>query len=209
MNIVIADAHALCREALENFIKHADQDMVVRGAGDYAGLMNLLSGKNADILLLDPHLPGLPMIEDFSEVGLVNPAMRVGLMISDMEDLNDIPHDSADGMFPKTLSSKAFLQGIYQVLAGEKFMPDSQSLLSYAETTDHSPRKSPDDFHLTQREKQVMSYLVQGATNKDVARALDLQVVTVKLHVRGICRKINAKNRTQAALIAKENGWDL
>ena len=48
--------------------------------------------------------------------------------------------------------------------------------------------------------------LVEGASNKEIARELDLQVVTVKLHVRGICRKLNAKNRTQAALRAQELG---
>ncbi|MDH5723810.1 MAG: LuxR C-terminal-related transcriptional regulator, partial [Alphaproteobacteria bacterium] len=62
------------------------------------------------------------------------------------------------------------------------------------------------DFSLTPRETDVLHYLVDGASNKDIARALDLQVVTVKLHVRGICRKLDAKNRTQAALKAQELG---
>jgi len=58
--------------------------------------------------------------------------------------------------------------------------------------------------NLTQRETEVLSYLLNGAANKEIARALDLQVVTVKLHVRGICKKLGAKNRTQAALIARD-----
>lgn len=49
--------------------------------------------------------------------------------------------------------------------------------------------------------------MVTGASNKEIANELGLQVVTVKLHVRGICRKLDAKNRTQAALIARENGF--
>lgn len=63
----------------------------------------------------------------------------------------------------------------------------------------HDPLSS-----LTRREIEVLHYLAQGLTNKEIARALDLQVVTVKLHVRGICRKLGAANRTQAALIAHE-----
>lgn len=209
MNIVIADPHTLCREALESYIRHADQNMIVNGAGDYGGLMNILYGDKADILLLDPALPGLPMMEDFTEIDLAHPDIRVGLIVSDMDSLGDLSPESAHGMFPKTLSSKAFMQGIYQVLAGERFVPGEQAMAHYANMNETGPRKKPDDFHLTQREKQVMAFLVKGATNKDIARALDLQVVTVKLHVRGICRKIDAKNRTQAALLAKENGWDL
>lgn len=209
MNIVIADAHALCREALENYIRHADQEMDVRGASDYGGLMTVLNGGKADILLLDPNLPGLPMMDNFSEIDVVNPDIRVGLILDDMDNISDIPAGSAHGMFPKSLTCKAFMQGIYQILSGERFVPDEDTYASYSVMQDNGPRKKPDDFHLTQREKQVMGFLVKGATNKDIARALDLQVVTVKLHVRGICRKINAKNRTQAALLAKENGWDI
>lgn len=57
---------------------------------------------------------------------------------------------------------------------------------------------------LTPRERDVLSYLVKGSSNKEIARELGLQVVTIKLHVRGICKKLGAQNRTQAALKAKE-----
>lgn len=60
--------------------------------------------------------------------------------------------------------------------------------------------------NLTRREREVLGFLTRGASNKDIARALDLQIVTIKLHVRGICKKLNAKNRTQAALIAQKEG---
>ena len=59
---------------------------------------------------------------------------------------------------------------------------------------------------LTPRESEVLEFLLRGASNKEIARSLDLQVVTVKLHVRGICRKLGAKNRTQAALKAQQMG---
>ena len=62
------------------------------------------------------------------------------------------------------------------------------------------------NVNLTPRETEVLSHLAYGASNKEIARELDLQVVTVKLHVRGICRKLDAKNRTQAALRARELG---
>ena len=57
---------------------------------------------------------------------------------------------------------------------------------------------------LTQREMDVLQYLEKGWSNKEIARALELQEVTIKLHIRGICRKLGAKNRTQAALRAQE-----
>ena len=68
------------------------------------------------------------------------------------------------------------------------------------------PIEDENRFNLTAREKDVLEHLALGEANKEIANALGLQVVTVKLHVRGICRKLDAKNRTQAALIAQEHG---
>ena len=59
---------------------------------------------------------------------------------------------------------------------------------------------------LSERELQVLGGLCQGLSNKEIARELDLQEVTIKLHVKTLCRKIEAKNRTHAAMIAKEAG---
>ncbi|MEO0390226.1 MAG: LuxR C-terminal-related transcriptional regulator, partial [Pseudomonadota bacterium] len=58
----------------------------------------------------------------------------------------------------------------------------------------------------TSRELEVLSGLCRGMANKEIARELDLQEVTIKLHVKTLCRKLDAKNRTQAAMIAKEAG---
>jgi len=207
MNIIIADSHNLCREALRSFLHHADQDISVAGVEDYAGLVEFLNGNRADILLLDTGLPGLSSMGNIADINLSHPELKVGLIVSDHEDMNVSSTYPAQGRFPKNLSSKGFLQGIQQIMAGEHFIPDDRTLADYSEPSAQQVQRKIDDYHLTTREKQVLSFLVQGATNKDIARALDLQVVTVKLHVRGICRKISAKNRTQAALIAQENGW--
>lgn len=210
MDILIADSHVVCREALENYIRYADDEITVRGASDYGGLMQALTEQKADFILLDPNLPGLPMMDDFTNVDLSNADARVGILVRDKESLASMGDADAHGVFAKSLPAKTIMQGIRTVMDGRHFMPGDHDALTYDEgAPDFGMRKKPDHFHLTQREKEVLGFLVQGATNKDVARALDLQVVTVKLHVRGICRKMEAKNRTQAALFAKEYGWDL
>lgn len=63
------------------------------------------------------------------------------------------------------------------------------------------------DALLTERERQVLIGLTKALSNKAIARDLDLQEVTVKLHVKTLSRKLNARNRTHAALIAKEAGF--
>ena len=62
---------------------------------------------------------------------------------------------------------------------------------------------------LTPREQEVLAHLAYGASNKEIAAFLDIKLVTVKLHVSAIYRKLGVKNRTQAALIAHENETSL
>ena len=57
---------------------------------------------------------------------------------------------------------------------------------------------------LTSRESQVLRGLCSGMSNKEIAQLYDLQEVTVKLHVKTLCRKLQAKNRTHAAMIARD-----
>jgi DNA-binding CsgD family transcriptional regulator len=59
-----------------------------------------------------------------------------------------------------------------------------------------------EEFRLTPREREVLGHLLKGISNKEIASAMHLQVVTVKMHLRGVCRKLGVRNRTQAALKA-------
>ena len=60
---------------------------------------------------------------------------------------------------------------------------------------------------LSDREKQVLRGLMEAKSNKEIARDLELQEVTIKLHVKTLCRKLDAKNRTDAAMIARDAGF--
>jgi DNA-binding NarL/FixJ family response regulator len=132
--------------------------------------------------------------------------------LAQSEDVQQAIQMGAAGYFPKTLPGKIMLQGIYKILQGEKFVPVDHntndimpSYLTDAQATRNGAYSDPQSTApLTQREKQVLSFLSRGVSNKEIAQALDLQVVTIKLHVRGICRKLGVKNRTQAALKAQQ-----
>ena len=83
---------------------------------------------------------------------------------------------------------------------GETYIP--LDFLNAVEQEEDIPLRK----QLSEREIQVLGGLCQGLSNKEIARELDLQEVTIKLHVKTLCRKIEAKNRTHAAMIAKEAG---
>jgi DNA-binding NarL/FixJ family response regulator len=126
------------------------------------------------------------------------------------EDVMQAIHHGAAGVIPKTLGSKAMLGALRLVLAGETFVPAmvarDEAEASEAESGAELPDEGPIQG-LTAREREVLKLLVAGMTNKEIAKRLGIQEVTVKLHLRGIFRKFNVTNRTQALRIAIQNGW--
>lgn len=215
MKLLIADDHALFRDALVQYIERSDPSSSVVLAKDFPEALKLLEADpNQDLILLDLRMPGMNGMEGFSVIKDTFPGARVALMsgVAEEEDIKSAIALGAVGYFPKTMSGRALLGAIEQVVAGDPYIPSGENA-SYMPSyySDHSGSKKSDyskrvivDF--TPRESEVLSFLVDGASNKEIARALSLQVVTVKLHVRGICRKLDANNRTQAALKAKEMG---
>ena len=220
MKLVLADDHTLFRDALVQYIVRAEPDARVTLAEDLPGVVDVMKeDPEQDLILLDLRMPGMHGMEGLKRVREEFPDVPVALItgVAEKQDVDEAMSLGAVGYFPKTLSGKALLQAIQSVLNGEKFVPmDNQSNTVMPAYYDDGREQENEtttqkivngkDINLTPREIEVLSYLAQGAANKEIANALGLQVVTVKLHVRGICRKLDAKNRTQAAIRARELG---
>jgi DNA-binding NarL/FixJ family response regulator len=102
----------------------------------------------------------------------------------------------ARGYVPSSLSAAGLLSALDMIATGRCFMPPAE----------RSPAAVP-LVRLTPRELDVLELLCRGLPNKQIAAQLELQLVTIKLHVRGICRKLDATNRTQAALRGQALGF--
>lgn len=223
MKLLLADDHTLFRDALVQYIERAEPGAEVLLAKDLPGAVEFLAaGQEPDLVLLDLKMPGMHGLEGLKSVRATYPTIPVALMsgVAEPQDVKAAMDMGAVGYFPKTLSGKALLKAIQLVLAGERFLPidreTNEVMPSYynggypsaggrASYGQGAASNGAAD-NLTPRESEVLTYLLRGASNKEIAASLNLQVVTVKLHVRGICRKLGAKNRTQAALKAKELG---
>ena len=100
----------------------------------------------------------------------------------------------ARGFLPKTLAANSLAMAIGLIASGQVFVP-----------YDFMERAGDDPIgNLTKRETDVLRGLCEGKSNKIMANELQLAEVTIKLHVKTLCRKLGATNRTQAALIGKE-----
>ncbi|PJB69335.1 MAG: DNA-binding response regulator [Alphaproteobacteria bacterium CG_4_9_14_3_um_filter_47_13] len=223
MKLLVADDHALFREALTQFIERAEPDCEVLQAKDMHEVMGIMEGNSEiDLVLLDMRMPGMDGVNGLERILQTYPETPVALLsgLAEKFHVEKAMKMGACGFFPKTMSGKALLNGVQKILEGEQYiaidhnindiMPsyfghdpqEYQGLHDTAQAVYHTgiPGK------LTPREKEVLSYLLKGSSNKEIANSLALQVVTVKLHIRGICRKLNSRNRTQAALKAQQLG---
>lgn len=229
MRLLIADDHSLFREAMALYVERTSPEAEVVLAKDLGEAIECVErgNKAPDLVLLDLNMPGMNGLKGFAEFRKKFPDLPAALLsgVAEPEDVQEAMDLGAVGFFPKTLSGRALLKAIELVMLGEKYIPVDTvtgglmpSYYSWSNAS-HPVKKlpirtsgmavpSPSYGHvsLTPREQEILSELCLGKTNKDIARDLDLQPVTVKLHVRGVCKKLGVTNRTQAVIKAFELG---
>lgn len=226
MKLLLADDHTLFREALVQYIERAEPDATVLLARDMNEVMHIMDDKpELDLILLDLRMPGMNGLQGLRMLREQHPEIRVALLsgMAEKEHVEEAISLGAAAYFPKTLSATQMMKGIRRVVTeGEQYIAMDHNSNDIMPSHFGHDRRSRDRaignaaaistadiaarIRLTPREHEVLTFLLRGASNKEIANSLNLQVVTVKLHVRGICRKLNAKNRTQAVLRAQEMG---
>ena len=204
MRILLADDHAMVRDTISAYLENEGRAAVVAVA-DYAQALKALANKGPfDLVLLDFNMPGMAGLDSVAQVIRSYPDQPVAILSGSAP--NRVAQDAigigAIGFLPKTMAAKSLVNAVRFMIAGEVFVPPDV-MSSRDEAADAVFAKQ-----LSQREQQVLRGLCQGQSNKEIARDLSLQEVTIKLHVRTLCQKLSAKNRTQAALIAKGAGFE-
>ncbi len=155
-----------------------------------------------DLILLDYEMPGMNGLEGL-EIIMEAAARKPVALISGTANkmiAEQALELGAAGFLPKSMAASSLVNAVKFMAMGEKYAP-LDFMTGEDEASDHPLRKQ-----LSEREIQVLSGLCRGLANKEIAREIELQEVTVKLHVKTLCRKLDAKNRTHAAMIAKDAG---
>ncbi|MEM9550570.1 MAG: response regulator transcription factor [Pseudomonadota bacterium] len=201
MKVLIADDHDLVRDTLSAFMEN-EPDIQVTAVGDLEAACEAARETLFDLILLDYSMPGMNGLEGLSKAKDAGDGRPVAIMsgIAPKAIAQEALDAGAIGFLPKTMGAKSLVNAVRFMAAGETFVPVKFMT---------EPEPEPENAiakGLSQRELEVLSGLCRGLSNKEIARELDLQEVTIKLHVKTTCRKLDAKNRTQAAMIAKEAG---
>ena len=203
MRILIADDHDLLRETLSMFLaSEGSIDTALASTLDVA-LDFIHSEEKFDLIMLDYNMPGMAGLNGLKRAMEASGGSPVALMsgIASRSVAEEALSFGAAGFVPKTLAAKTLVNAVRFMAMGEKYAP-----IDFMTADDPTVAPNPLAQKLSRRELQVLEGLSKGKSNKEIARDLDLQEPTIKLHVKTLYRKIGAANRTQAALIAKEEG---
>jgi DNA-binding NarL/FixJ family response regulator len=196
--LLLADDHDLVRETLAEYLER-DGRLEVAQARSLEDALRVNAEQGPfGLILLDFTMPGMDALE-----GLVQMRARSGCPVAILS--GTAPPDvarralraGAAGFLPKTLAPQDLLGAVRKMLAGDVFLP--LDFLS-------GEGAGGPQVQLTPRERDVLQGLCEGKSNKEIARDLDIQEVTVKLHVKTLSRKLDAKNRTHAAMLGRDMG---
>jgi DNA-binding NarL/FixJ family response regulator len=192
---MIADDHDLVREAIASFLQGEGVAEVVTVPNLQDAIRAADEGGSFDLVLLDYNMPGMNGLEGLALMIAANDQRPVAILSGTTSRAlaEQAIKAGAAGFVPKTMSSRSMVSAVRFMAAGEVYAP-----FNFMQQADTS------GGNLSQRETDVLRGLTEGKSNKEIARDLELQEVTIKLHVKTLSRKLNAKNRTHAAMIARE-----
>lgn len=202
MRVLIADDHDLLRDTLVMFLEGQGniETQIAANLDDVCAIIE--REPTFDLIVLDYNMPGMNGFEGLTKAIAFKGGQRVALMSSQAtrEIAERALEEGAAGFVPKTLTAKSMVNAVRFMGMGEQYAPIELMKSAPTETRNALAEK------LSPRELQVLEGLTEGKSNKEIARDLEIQEPTVKLHMKTLYRKLEVANRTQAALIAREEG---
>lgn len=202
--ILIADDHALIRDGIRGQLRGLGGETAIVEARDWIETIAAAAAHpDLSLALVDLRMPGKEGLTALAELLRASPGLPV-LVLSASENVQDMRAAlrlGAMGYVSKSEASAVMLGAVRLVLDGGLYVPPA--LANLGAGVPAAPAPSP---ILTERQLDVLRLIVEGKSNKEIARALHLAHATVKVHLAAIFRALEVENRTQAAIAAERFG---
>ena len=222
ITVFVVDDHTLFRRGLMALIGQDAGLQVIGDASDASEALRQVPQLQPQVILLDNHLPGVLGVDAIAGLRQASPTSRVVMLTvsEDGQDLATALRNGAQGYLLKTMDGELLFEAIRRAARGEPVVsPELLGKLVTAFQSQGAPEPaavaegvqgtpaaaaSPSPSPLSPREEEVLREIAQGASNKEIARRLDIAETTVKIHVQHILRKLGLSSRVQAAVYASD-----
>jgi DNA-binding NarL/FixJ family response regulator len=212
MKILICDDHALFRQGLRLVLGELEGAADLLEAADGGAALALADAHpDLDLVLLDLHMPGMDGWAGLRRFRSGHPTLPV-VIVSASEDPADVRAalgEGASGFIPKGSTASQLVAALRLVLSGGVYVPTAalaEAPPGAQAGAERARRRRERASQLTPRQLEVLSLMARGLTNREICGVLDIAEGTVKAHVAAIFEALDASNRTEAAVLARELG---
>jgi DNA-binding NarL/FixJ family response regulator len=210
MRVLLADDHALFRAGIASLLRAWGMD-VVGEASDGLQTLELARTLQPDLVLMDIAMPECNGLQATRLIKTELPEVKIVIVtVSDQDDdLFEAIKSGAEGYLLKDMSEQQLERTLQAIAAGEPALSSglaTRILDEFARLSREDAAKRAEEDALTPREREVLQLVSEGATNREVAKALYLSEHTVNFHMKNILHKLHLRNRAQAVGYAVRTG---
>ncbi|MCB2130608.1 MAG: response regulator transcription factor [Rhodobacteraceae bacterium] len=206
--IVVIDDHPLYREGVARALADDPAIEIVAQGGDTDSAVRLARQHRPDLVLLDLSMPGGGGIEALRRIRALDDPPRVAILTVSEED-DDVLRAlkaGASGYLLKGIGSRDLVTIVKDFSRGQTYVTPTLAGRILNAMRDGTGGKAPNPLDdLSKREEDILKLVAEGKSNKEVGLALDLQEKTVKHYMTSILQKLHARNRVEAAVIARDH----
>jgi two-component system, NarL family, response regulator LiaR len=208
IRVLIVDDHAVVREGLRTFLELQDGIEVVGEATNGEEALDRVADQRPDVVVMDLVMPKLDGVGAMRELQRRGSPTRVLVLTSFLDDERLMPaiEAGAAGYLLKNVDPAELARAVRAAHAGEAMLDPGVAARLVERIAGRERAVSTGVDELTRREREVLEWIAQGHSNKQIARELGVAEKTVKTHVGHLLAKLGVADRTQAALLAVKEG---
>ncbi|WP_289661711.1 response regulator transcription factor [Flavobacterium panacagri] len=211
IRVVLADDHVFVRDGIKSLLENEANIEVVGEAIDGADALDVVAETKPDLLIADirmPNLTGIELVEKLRSESNDIKIIMLSMHESEEYVLKSIKA-GADGYLLKGSSKEEFLKALHTVSAGGKYFSGDISSILIGQLTNPSnsletKQNLSDEMMITKREKEILTLLLSGKGNKEIAEALDISKRTAEVHRFNLMKKLKVKNLMELSNKATE-----